>query len=360
MSRLLVGVAPGEFRVALCDGDALVDFALWRPGAPDGFGDEFAGRVSAHVPAMAGYFVALPDGHGFLPESAARLGEGDLVTVRVVRAAQGGKGKRLGLVADAPRPAVAPARLRDGPSPLDRLAAAHPDAPIEVDAVSALPRLRAAFSARARHAAGCFAVVDDQVEALAEPWAELPGGMRAGFFPTPALTAIDLDGGRQTSRAARKDDAQFGANRDALPALARQIRLRNLSGAILVDLAGLQPKQRRALGPALAESLAGDPAGARLLGFSPSGLAEITRARTSPPLHELLSSPLGVGLAALRRLDRMMRDLPRGRPVLRAPPGVLAALRADGFALPAFAEAHGGPPVLQEDAGDPIPVCAVE
>ncbi len=337
----------------------LTDFAIWRPGAPDGFGDVFAGRVSAHVPAMAGYFVALPEGHGFLPESAARLGEGDLVTVRVARAAQGGKGPRLALVDGAARPVAAPAKLLEGDSPLLRLSAAYNGAPLEVDELSALPFLRRMFGTRVRHVAMGFAGIEDQVAALAEPWADLSGGMRAGFFPTPGLTAIDLDGGSGTASRTRKDEAQFAANRDALPALARQIRLRNVSGAILIDLAGLAPKRRRALGPVLETALAGDPVGARLLGFSPSGLAEVTRARTSPPLHELLGSALGVGLAALRRLDRMMRDA-RGRPVLRASAPVLAALRSDRFALPGFIAEHGAAPVLREASWDPIPVCAVE
>jgi hypothetical protein len=359
VSRIAVSKAPGEWRVAVCDGDTLLDFSVWRPGAPDGFGDVFAGRVSAHVPAMAGYFVALPDGHGFLPESAARLSEGDPVIVRVARAAQGGKGPRLALVEGAARPDSAPAKLREGQSALHRLVAGYPGATVEVDSLSALPFLREVFGARARHVETCFDEIEDQVETLAEPWADLPGGMRAGFFPTPGLTAIDLDGGSITGFRARKDEVQFAANRDALPALARQIRLRNLSGVILVDLAGLAPKRRRALGPALEAALAADPVGARLLGFSPSGLVEISRARTTPPLHELLESPLGMGLAKLRRLDRLMRKA-RGRPVLRALPTVLAALRSDAFALPEFVSEHGVAPVLQEARCDPIPDCAVE
>ena len=77
--------------------DTLLDYAIWRPGAPDGVGDLHRGRVIARVAAMAGSFLALDGTEGFLPDSegGAGLHEGDLVSVRVTRAAQGGKGPRL-------------------------------------------------------------------------------------------------------------------------------------------------------------------------------------------------------------------------------------------------------------------------
>ena len=46
--------SPGEVRAAAtCDG-TLMDYVLWRPGAPDGVGDLHRGRVTAMVPGMAG------------------------------------------------------------------------------------------------------------------------------------------------------------------------------------------------------------------------------------------------------------------------------------------------------------------
>src|SRR4051794_10126808 len=52
-----VACSPGEAQVAVVDDGRLVDFFLWRPGAPDGVGDVHRGRVLASVPAMAGAFV---------------------------------------------------------------------------------------------------------------------------------------------------------------------------------------------------------------------------------------------------------------------------------------------------------------
>ncbi|HEX3993661.1 MAG TPA: hypothetical protein VHX39_21025, partial [Acetobacteraceae bacterium] len=55
--------SPGEVRVAAIADGSLVDYAIWRPGAPDGVGDIYRGRVNGVVPAMAGAFVVLP-GYG--------------------------------------------------------------------------------------------------------------------------------------------------------------------------------------------------------------------------------------------------------------------------------------------------------
>ena len=143
---------------------------------------------------------------------------------------------------------------------------------------------------------------EDAVAALAEQEVDLPGGGRLRIQPTPALVAIDIDAGGAVDARQGKVAAHLAANRAALPELARQIRLRNLSGAILVDFAGLPARRRAALGPELQSALSDDPLHPRLLGFTMLGLAEIVRPRVHPPLHELLAGPHAAGLAALRRV----------------------------------------------------------
>ena len=54
-----VATSPGEARIAVVDDNRLLDYALWRPGAPDGVGDVHRGRVIARVPAMAGAFCSI-------------------------------------------------------------------------------------------------------------------------------------------------------------------------------------------------------------------------------------------------------------------------------------------------------------
>ena len=239
--------SPGEVRVAAVQDGVLTDYAIWRPGCPDGVGDVHRGRVTAVVPGMAGAFVALAGADGFLPDSAgaAGLGVGDSVVVRVVRAAQGGKGRRLAAVpgeAGAIVPGWAgggpPALLRPGPNAVQRLAA-QDGGPVVIDDRAMFAALRPSLGDRLVFGAAWDDGLDGAVAALSSRLAELPGGMRARIEPTAALVAIDMDMAAATAGQEAKVRRQEAANRAALPALARQIRLRNLSGAILIDFAGM-------------------------------------------------------------------------------------------------------------------------
>jgi Ribonuclease G/E len=151
-----------------------------------------------------------------------------------------------------------------------------------------------------------------------------------------------------------KTALHLAANRAVVPELARQIRLRNLSGAILVDFAGLPARRRSALGPALAEALEADPVRPRLVGFTGLGLAEIVRPRVHPPLHELLAGPHAAGLAALRRVAAEVVVYPHRPPVLRASPAVVAALQDDAAALADLAHRAGRALILRADPALPV------
>ncbi len=342
---------PGEIRVAAVQDGALVDYAVWRPCRSDGVGDVHRGRVSATTPAMAGVFVALAGGdEGFLPDTAGGAGHGvgDSVVVRVARAAQGGKGPRLQAVPGT-ADSGAPALLRAGPNPVERLAACYAG-PVRVDDAGLAADLRGTLGDRVELGAGWTEALASAVAGLASPMAALPGGLRATIEPTAALVAIDVDAAATTDARERKASAQEAANRAALPGLARQIRLRNLAGLILIDLAGMKAARRATLAEPLRAALAGDPAGPRLLGFTAGGLAEIQRPRIHPPLHEVLAGPHAAGLAALREItgapDRPTR-------ALRAAPDVVSALQADKVALPALAHRLGRPLVLRSDPALP-------
>ena len=325
--------SPGERRIALLQDGVLAEFLIDRPGAPDGLGDIHVARVTVRAPAMAGSFLALHDGDAFLPDSegGAALSEGDPVVVRVTRPAQGGKGKRVsanGTGASA-RPEGKPRVLQRGPTAFEEVQAAYPDACVE------------------------FAPFDDGLEAdisdLAAPETMLAGGLRAIFSATPAFTAIDLDGAGTSAGRTAKPAAQMAANLAALPDLGRQIVLRNLGGAILVDFAGMPSRKRQRLTPALAAVLSRDRLKPELAGFSNLGFAEIVRRRLRPPLHEKLNSSHGWGLAALRQAAAEARTSPARRLALRAGPDVVAALEADTAALAALARGATYPLVLRRD-----------
>ena len=139
-------------------------------------------------------------------------------------------------------------------------------------------------------------------------------------------------------------------NDAAVAEAARQLRLRQCAGAILLDLAGLSPRQRAALEPALRAALAPDPL-AELLGIGPLGLFEIRRARIHRPLSEVLAGPLTPGLALLRQASVEAALAPHRRLALRAPAPVLAALRDLPEALAEYAAAAGHDIVLLEGEG---------
>jgi Ribonuclease G/E len=344
--------SPGEVRVAAAINSVLVDYALWRPGSPDGVGDVHGGRVTAIVPAMAGAFVALSangEAEGFLPDSdgAKGLTEGTAVMVRVTRAAQGGKGPRLSARLDTDRDAPTgglTGLLRRGVDPLRELAARYPAAEVFVDDPALAASLRADLGDRVTRVAEAFDdAIEAEVDRLAAAEITLPSGSRFSVWPTPALVAIDVDGGSALAGRARGNAprAHLGLNAAMIPELARQIRLRNLSGAIFIDLAGMKAKRRAALGPALSAALASDPLRPRFLGFTVLGLAEVTRPRVRPPLHEALSGPLAAGLAALRAIARSTRAEPGRRLLLRAAPAVIAAVEADSVATADIARITG-------------------
>lgn len=349
MIRLLAASSPGEVRIAAVAEGALQDFAIWRPGRPDGAGDIHRARVIAHVPGMAGAFVSLPDGDGFLPDSegGARAVEGALLTVRVTRAAQGGKGARVSAKVD--QTGGAPGLVAIGPSPLEELAVRYPAAPIEVDDPALAADLQPILKRVITIIPDVLEPYEEAIDALSSREVELPAGMRATIDPTPALVAIDLDMAAATAGRQAKPKAQLAANLAAIPALMRQIRLRNLSGAILIDPAGLSIKRRALLAPALAEALATDPLRPRLLGLTALGLAEIQRPRLRPALHELLAGPYAAGLLALRRLARESAATPSAAFRLLAAPEVIVALERDSVARAHLARRTGRPLIAKPD-----------
>ncbi|MBS1075323.1 ribonuclease E/G [Gluconobacter sp. Dm-73] len=323
MTEIRAACSPGEVRIAVTDHDTLLDVALWRPGCPDGLEDWHVVRVQKAAPALGGAFVLLEDGQsGFLSTRDALI-EGTLIAARVSRSAQNGKGLRLrraDMPAEAPS---APKLLERGPTPLDELADRYRDAPIFVDDAGIAAKLPVRLRPRLQRCQQAFdGALESDFDSLCSSDADL-GLLTASFFPTPALVAIDLD-----STAA----PDFKGNVAAFPALARQIRLRNLSGTILVDPAGVKTRKRPALVSFLREALSDDPLKPDVLGATPSGLLELTRSRRRPPLHELLSSPQGLALSILRTILR--EDRP-GQ-TLTASIRLIKALESDPEALADF------------------------
>ncbi|MBS7788599.1 ribonuclease E/G [Roseococcus sp. SDR] len=354
MRQIRLSRSPGERRVALLNDGALIAYRCERPARPDGVGDILRGRITAAMPALAGAFVALPppwgDGEtGFLPESECEgrklPPEGTILTLRVTRAGQGGKGPRLS--ARTPQSPGGLALIARGPDAALRWATTHPEARIVTDDPAEAARLRAALGhARVLLQPEAFdSELEEEVARLAEPVWELAGGGRLIISPLPALTAVDVDSGGADPRE---------VNARAIAEFARQLRLRDLAGPILLDLAGLSVKQRAALEPEL-RSACGPDGLTQLLGLGPLGLFELRRARIHPPLHEVLADrALAESLALLRQAMRESAASPSRRLALEAPPRVILALNALPEALAEFTARAGHPLTLRPAASPAI------
>ncbi len=289
MKRIAASRRGDLVQVALLAGDHLAEFYLWNLAGPDGVGDVYTGRVTAKLPAMAGAFVDIGSEAGFLPDSAggAKLTAGQYVAVVVTRAAQGGKGPRLAVV--AAEFGGKPGLIRRGEGPLVELSARFEQAPVLIDDYALMAELRLALGGRLSYQAQTFdPVLQDEVAGLFLPSADLGQGAAMHIMASPALTAIDIDAGGSSAERAQKPAAQLAFNASVIPEIARQICLRNLSGAILIDFAGMKPKARQALTEPLVTALRADDLRPKFFGFSQLGFAEISRPRIRPPLHEMM------------------------------------------------------------------------
>ncbi|MEG1876807.1 MAG: ribonuclease E/G [Lachnospiraceae bacterium] len=110
--------------------------------------------------------------------------------------------------------------------------------------------------------------------------------------PTEALTVIDVNTGKYSAK--QDSEATFLAiNLEAAAEIAHQIRLRNLSGIILVDFINMeQSKQDELLLTTLRNHVKQDPIKTNVIDITALGLVEITRKKIEPPLCEQLSGIL--------------------------------------------------------------------
>lgn len=139
-------------------------------------------------------------------------------------------------------------------------------------------------------------------DALAEacaPLVTLAGGARISLEQTRAFLAVDVDtGGDASADAARR------ANDAAVEALVRELRLRNVGGAVVVDTIpearkGHTEAQRRRIPERLRAAAAADRR-IRVAGWTSLGHVELTRDRRGLSLHEIVvGDTLGDGLAAI-------------------------------------------------------------
>lgn len=121
--------------------------------------------------------------------------------------------------------------------------------------------------------------------------------------PTEALTVIDVNSGKAAAKARSKADSEAGAlkvNLEAAKEAARQIRLRNLSGIIVIDFINMESEENtQRLLREFRLHLAADPIQTTLVDITPLGLVEVTRKKVRKPLCEEENFHLQAGKEAL-------------------------------------------------------------
>lgn len=130
--------------------------------------------------------------------------------------------------------------------------------------------------------------IDDEIERALNPKVPLKSGGYLIFDQTEAMTTIDVNTGAYVGHR-NLEETIFRTNLEAAVAIARQLRLRNLGGIIIIDFIDMQIEDhRKQVLQALSGRLACDHAKTQIMDVSPLGLVEMTRKRNRESLEHLL------------------------------------------------------------------------
>lgn len=126
--------------------------------------------------------------------------------------------------------------------------------------------------------------VEDQIESIYQPKVNLPSGGSIVIDPTEALVAIDVNSG-STSKSKNFEATIFQANMEAAAELARQLRLRDLGGLIVVDFIDMRNnKHIREVERQVKQAMKRDKAKVDFSRISKFGLMQISRQKLGAPI----------------------------------------------------------------------------
>lgn len=159
----------------------------------------------------------------------------------------------------------------------------------------------------------------------------LRGGGSIVIEQTEALVSIDVNSGR--FKAKNMEETSVRTNYEACREIARQLRLRNIGGIVIIDFIDMRlAENRKKILSALDKFLSKDRAKIKLLPFSEIGVVELTRERRTPSLENLLyqvcSHCQGKGLIktldtmVIEALTKIRRDIQKGDVQIGVHPGV--------------------------------------
>jgi ribonuclease E len=157
---------------------------------------------------------------------------------------------------------------------------------------------------------------EDQLSAMYQPLVQLKSGGYLVINPTEALVSIDINSGRST-REHNIEQTAYNTNLEAAQEIARQLRLRDMAGLIVIDFIDMEQSSHvRKVERAMKEALRNDRARIQVGRISTFGLMEMSRQRlrtgvleasTKPCPHcegtGLMRTAASAGLSALRMIE---------------------------------------------------------
>src|SRR3954454_21240631 len=158
--------------------------------------------------------------------------------------------------------------------------------------------------------------VEDQLNAMYQPLVQLKSGGYLVINPTEALVSIDINSGRST-REHNIEQTAYNTNVEAAAEIARQLRLRDMAGLIVIDFIDMEQSSHvRKVEKAMKDALKNDRARIQVGRISSFGLMEMSRQRlrtgvleasTKPCPHcegtGLMRTAASAGLSALRMVE---------------------------------------------------------
>jgi len=181
--------------------------------------------------------------------------------------------------------------------------------------------------------------VEDEIQRALAKQVPLKSGGYLVIDQTEAMTTVDVNTGSFLGQR-NLEETVYRTNLEAAQSVARQLRLRNLGGIIIIDFIDMNDAEhRRQVMRQLEKTLARDRARTTVYDFSPLGLVEMTRKRTadslerqlSEPCHQCggrgtLKTPETVTYEIFREIVRQVRQFDAARLLVIASPKVVARI----------------------------------
>ncbi len=211
--------------------------------------------------------------------------------------------------------------------------------------------------------------VENQIDMLHNPIVQLRSGGYLVINPTEALVSIDVNSGRAT-RERHIEETAVKTNLEAAEEIARQLRLRDLAGLVVIDFIDMEDgRNNAAVERRIKESMKNDRARLQIGRISPFGLLELSRQRLRPSLMEIsfekcphcsgmgyVRSADSAALSILRAIEEEAIKQRTNEITVQMPTAVAVyVLNHKRSALGALEERYGITVVIQNDDTIPPP-----